>query len=329
MKTIWKRRGMTGCGTKALGFVLSLVCSGCILGVSLSGAAPFFDNTGDGFSPRVMVQGREGCFLAADGFNKVIWQVTEEGRSIYAGQKGAAGKYGEPRGGYRDGSLGEMLIGEPWDMIPYLDGYALSDRSNHVVRYISPEGAMTAAGTGKAGYEDNLASKALFAAPTGLAAGPDGILYIADTDNDVVRSLSLSGKVDTYLRGLSAPTGICFYEGALYVADTGNNRIVKAMDGAVVWSAGTGEDGFADGPVSQAMFSGPQRMTAAEDGALYVSDTGNSVVRKIWGDNVSTLPAADAADPDLTIASPEGMMVMGDHIYLCDSFLRKVFVLPR
>ena len=197
MKTIWKRRGMTGCGTKALGFVLSLVCSGCILGVSLSGAAPFFDNTGDGFSPRVMVQGREGCFLAADGFNKVIWQVTEEGRSIYAGQKGAAGKYGEPRGGYRDGSLGEMLIGEPWDMIPYLDGYALSDRSNHVVRYISPEGAMTAAGTGKAGYEDNLASKALFAAPTGLAAGPDGILYIADTDNDVVRSLSLSGKVDT------------------------------------------------------------------------------------------------------------------------------------
>ena len=113
------------------------------------------------------------------------------------------------------------------------------------------------------------------------------------------------------------------------MADTGNNRIVKAMDGAVVWSAGTGEDGFADGPVSQAMFSGPQRITAAEDGALYVSDTGNSVVRKIWGDNVSTLPAADAADPDLTIASPEGMMVMGDHIYLCDSFLRKVFVLPR
>ena len=313
MKTIWKRHGMTGCGTKALGFVLSLVCSGCILGVSLSGAAPFFDNTGDGFSPRVMV----------------IWQVTEEGRSIYAGQKGAAGKYGEPRGGYRDGSLGEMLIGEPWDMIPYLDGYALSDRSNHVVRYISPEGAMTAAGTGKAGYEDNLASKALFAAPTGLAAGPDGILYIADTDNDVVRSLSLSGKVDTYLRGLSAPTGICFYEGAQYVADTGNNRIVKAMDGAVVWSAGTGEEGFADGPVSQAMFSGPQRITAAEDGALYVSDTGNSVVRKIWGDNVSTLPAADASDPHLTIASPEGMMVMGDHIYLCDSFLRKVFVLPR
>ena len=36
MKTIWKRHGMTGCGTKALGFVLSLVCSGCILGVSLS-----------------------------------------------------------------------------------------------------------------------------------------------------------------------------------------------------------------------------------------------------------------------------------------------------
>ena len=113
MKTIWKRHGMTGCGTKALGFVLSLVCSGCILGVSLSGAAPFFDNTGDGFSPRVMVQGREGCFLAADGFNKVIWQVTEEGRSIYAGQKGAAGKYGEPRGGYRDGSLGEAFLRLP------------------------------------------------------------------------------------------------------------------------------------------------------------------------------------------------------------------------
>lgn len=329
MKTIWKRHGTSFGGTKALGFVLSVVCSGCLLGVSLSGAAPFFDNTGDGFSPRAMVQDQEGNFLVADGFNKVIWKVAEDGRSIYAGQIGPVGKYGEPRGGYRDGTLGEMLISEPWDMVPYLEGYALSDRSNHVVRYISSKGAVTAAGSGKSGYEDNLASKAVFASPTGLAVDPDGTLYIADTDNDVVRSLSPSGKVDTYLRGLSAPTGICFHEGALYVADTGGNRIVKAVDGAVVWSAGTGEDGFEDGPVSQAMFSGPQRIAVAEDGALYVSDTGNSVVRKIWGDHVTTLPASDVADPELTIASPEGMMVMGDSIYLCDGFLRKVFVLPR
>lgn len=329
MKIIWKRDKELRQMGKAMGFILSLVCSGCLLGVSLSGAAPFFENTGDGFSPRVMVQDGEGAFLVADGFNKVIWKVTEEGRSIYAGRIGAIGRYGEPVGGYRDGSLGEMRISEPWDMVPYLDGYALSDRGNHVVRYLSSGGAMTATGTGKAGYEDNLASKAVFNSPTGLAVDEEGMLYISDTENDVVRSLSPSGKVDTYLRGLSAPTGLCYYEGALYVADTGNNRIVKVVEGAVVWSAGTGEEGFADGSVSQAMFSGPQRITAAEDGALYVSDTGNSLVRKIWGDNVSTLASAEAVDPQLTIASPEGVTVMGDYIFLCDGFLRKVFVLPR
>lgn len=113
MKTIWKRRGMTGCGTKALGFVLSLVCSGCILGVSLSGAAPFFDNTGDGFSPRVMVQGREGCFLAADGFNKVIWQVTEEGRSIYAGRRELPGSMGNPVAATGTEALGKCLSASP------------------------------------------------------------------------------------------------------------------------------------------------------------------------------------------------------------------------
>ena len=107
MKTIWKRHGMTGCGTKALGFVLSLVCSGCILGVSLSGAAPFFDNTGDGFSPRVMVQGREGCFLAADGFNKRKAAVSMQGR------RGLPESMGNPVAATGTEVLGKCLSASP------------------------------------------------------------------------------------------------------------------------------------------------------------------------------------------------------------------------
>ncbi|MCC8027676.1 MAG: hypothetical protein LIP16_20520 [Clostridium sp.] len=323
---LWKAG--RGQGLKVLCLTALFTCILPFSKIGSVGAFPLFETTGDGFSPRAIVQAAEGEFLAVDGFNQVIWKITEDGRSIYGGRGGGADRYGEPRGGYRDGPLRDMRMNDPWDIVPYLEGYAVSDRGNHVVRYISSKGSMTAAGTGKGGYEDNLAAKAVFGSPTGLAVDEGGVLYIADTDNDVVRSLSPSGKVDTYLRGLSAPTGLCYHQGALYVADTGNNRIVKVVDGAVIWTAGTGEEGFRDGPVSQAAFSGPQRITAAEDGTIYVADTGNSAVRKILEDSVTTLPSAEADRPGLTLASPEGMLVSDGSLLVCDGFLKKIFALP-
>jgi streptogramin lyase len=105
-----------------------------------------------------------------------------------------------------------------------------------------------AAGTGVPGYagDGGPALEAQLAFPRDLEIGPDGDLYIADTDNSVIRAVDLeTGMIRTVAgtgrigldRGegryalettLARPFGIEFdFEGHLYISDTINSRIVR------------------------------------------------------------------------------------------------------
>ncbi len=99
------------------------------------------------------------------------------------------------------------------------------------------------AGTGEQGYsgDGGPALNAKFAGPKGLAYAPGDILYVADTENHVIRSIDLKkGIVLTVLgpgqRGdgpepdskackLSRPHGVLFANGVLYVSDSEAHRI--------------------------------------------------------------------------------------------------------
>lgn len=263
-----------------------------------------------------------GGLLVTDLFHKTVWRLEGTSAGLYAGNPGRQGMYGEPEGGFSDGTLAQLQMKGPWDIVPYLDGYAISDRENNAVRHLSAAGSRTAAGTGKKGFEDNIAGYALLSGPTGLAADQEGNLYISDTGNDAIRILDASGRLKTYISGLSAPMGLCFSDGALYVAEAGNNRILKIVDREVTVVAGSQTGGYRDGEAAQAEFSSPQRITAADDGTIYVSDTGNGVVRKLSGGMVTTLSQEN-------LVTPEGLLIQGDQLWVCDSFSRRITVLPR
>lgn len=72
----------------------------------------------------------------------------------------------------------------------------------------------------------------------------------------------------------------------LYVADTGNHRILEvqlSLDGAsgeIVRAFGTGEAGLADGHIHQAQFHSPHGL-ALRDSTLYVADTENHALRAV------------------------------------------------
>jgi len=67
----------------------------------------------------------------------------------------------------------------------------------------------------------------------------------------------------------------------LYIADSNHNRIVvTTLAGDVVQVIGSGERGFADGPLDAASFSDPQGMAVYDD-RLYVADTKNHAIRLI------------------------------------------------
>ncbi len=75
--------------------------------------------------------------------------------------------------------------------------------------------------------------------------------------------------------------------GSLFIADTGNNRIrrVDVTTGIITTVAGTGGAGFGGdgGPSTQARLSAPLGVAVDGTGALFIADTGNSVIRRVDG----------------------------------------------
>jgi len=165
----------------------------------------------------------------------------------------------------------------------------IADSGNNAVWEI-PAGGTTpvAIGTGLSG-------------PTGVAADGAGNVYIADTGNSrivevpvVGGALSSSAQIEVVSSGtsiagakLSSPAGVSTdVLGNLYIADTGNNRIVflPRNNNWDVYGAFTLGSGF----------SGPLATTVSSSGLIYVADSGNG--------KVYSIPYPGAAAP-ITVAA--------------------------
>lgn len=130
-----------------------------------------------------------------------------------------AGTLGPWDGGTADGSLAQARFG-------YLTAIAidasgnlyLTDSLNHNVRKITPAGVVTtlAGTTGVAGDADGQGSAASFNGPRGIAIDKAGNVYVADTENNLIRRISSTGQVTTVAgkRGLTGNT-LGAFDGAL------------------------------------------------------------------------------------------------------------------
>ena len=269
----------------------------------------------------------DGSFLVTDVFGKKIWKADMTGAEVYAGAATEKDPSGEPLGGYKDGSLEESLFKEPWAIVPFLDGYAVSDTKNNAVRLVRGSTVETVNGSSDVLEMGDMG--VIFDQPTGLAADDQGRLFVADTARGTIYVITEQGRVEVYEEGLVRPMGLCWADGALYVAETGENRILQIKDGSMIVLAGTGEEGDDNGIASKATFSSPQGVTVGDDGAVYVSDTVNGTVRRIKDGMVDTVLeyAGDALSTYPT--SPVGMCYKDHALYVCDVFSRRVYVLVQ
>ena len=155
-----------------------------------------------------------------------------------------------------------------------------------------------AGGAGLAGSQDGLGPAARFNAPRGLAAAPDGSVYVADSGNHTIRRITPDGVVTTVAgeagvsgsndgpalqAHLNTPSGIDVdAEGEIVIADTGNHVIrMLTSDGMLVTIAGApGVAGFADGNGDQARFNGPVGLRITPDGSILIADTSNNLIRR-------------------------------------------------
>jgi DNA-binding beta-propeller fold protein YncE len=158
------------------------------------------------------------------------------------------------------------------------------------------------------GSNDGVGDSARFNSPDGMTIqGQD--LYLCDTNNSDIRKITVSGNVTTVAgqanisgtddgTGSSAhfnlPTQISSDGTSLYVADSGNSTVrrITLADFKVKTVGGqAGTTGKTDGGADKSVFSGP-RGVAVDKKAIYVSDTGNDIIRMI---DINTLETTTLA----------------------------------
>jgi sugar lactone lactonase YvrE len=198
-----------------------------------------------------------------------------------------------------------------------------------------PQGMVrSVAGTGEKGFKDGPVASAQFNNPQDVAVDSNGILYIADTNNHRIRKIDPTSKTVSTIAGdgmegfqdgpalqarFSFPMGIAVYEDpankvSVYVADTGNHRIRKIMDGKVTCIAGlcgTGVEtkiltksqaqphpGLADGDLSSSRYDSPMGIAVDQDGIIFVADTGNHLIRRIDMDGKTNTLAGNVVPMD-------------------------------
>ena len=194
-------------------------------------------------------------------------------------------------------------------------------------------------------HSDGTGTNARFFNPTSVAMDAAGNIYVADGGDHTIRKVTAGGVVTTLAGSSGQPgstdgsgSGALFLypygiavdaSGNFYVADIGNQNIrVISAAGNVYTLAGTaGVTGSTNGTGVAALFNMPQGIAVDAAGNVYVSDTNNSIIRKITtGGVVTTLAGAagqtggaDGAGASARFNYPFGLAVdAAGNIYVAD-----------
>ena len=233
----------------------------------------------------------------------------------------------------------------------------IADAFNHRIRRVAPDGVITTlAGTGAAGADGDggPAGDARLRTPLGVALDANGVLYIADTYNHRIRTVSTDGVINTIAgtgeagfsgdggpataAQLAYPTGIAVAaDGTVYIADTRNHRVRRlAADGTITTVAGAGTPGFSGdgGPATLARLNSPRSVAVDINGKLYIVDRENRRIRLVADDGqISTVAGngssgygGDRGDAtNASLRAPYGVAVDAlGNFYIADSFNHRV-----
>jgi len=180
--------------------------------------------------------------------NNRIRKLTSSGAvTTFAGSASAPGKGG---GSWLDGVVNVAKFNAPNDIF-YHNGtkrFFVADTGNHRIRMIEGGNVTTLAGGAASGNTNRPGTEAAFSSPTGVCTNTSGDrIYVADSNNNVIRQIILA------------------------------TREVSTFAGIM------GSAGDKDGPVADALFNTPSRVAPGPtDDILYVSDTNNNKIKKIY-----------------------------------------------
>ncbi len=169
----------------------------------------------------------------------------------------------------------------------------IADSGNNVIRRVSQGVIATVAGGGASLDENVAATGAQLANPSAVAVAGNGDFYFAEADANVVRKVS--GGIVTTVAGkrssfgfsgdngpatsatLWTPTGLALdAAGALFIADSKDNRVRKVSGGVITTVAGNGQQGGYGPygvPATSVVLSSPKSVAVDAAGNLYATDS--------------------------------------------------------
>jgi DNA-binding beta-propeller fold protein YncE len=267
-----------------------------------------------------------GNLYVSDWVNHRIRMIAPDGTVTTVAGGGVPGPYGD----IVDGPANTARLFGPEGLTADDQGNIyVADTLNNRIRRICPDGVVTTvAGSGPGtvyGFDgalvDGSADLARFNDPSDVAVDEDGVLYVTDRLNHVIRKIMPDGQVSTFVgsgqpgaidgvgtaASFELPNRITIDDGGnLYVTEgrfldfgerTYGFRVRKITpDAKVTTLAGTGEPGYRDGPALTAQFDVPIGIDVDDQGYVYVVDSGAHRIRRISPEgSVSTIAGSGAA----------------------------------
>jgi sugar lactone lactonase YvrE len=265
----------------------------------------------------------KGNIYVADTGNSLIRIITSDGNiNLFAGYVA----YGLPTSGY-DGDGGPANSAQL--QLPAgiaVDGAGnlyIADSANNAIRKVTSDGNInTIAGLGPnaPGFSGDgaAATVANLYGPLDVTVDKSNNVYIADTNNAIVRKITSDGNINTIagstaiksnvvtiafgysgdgagatLAKLAGPAGVAVdSSGNLYIATYADNRIRKVdSTNNITTFAGNSGYGFAGdaGPAINAQLSAPRGIAVDSSGNIYLADRWNNRIRKIASGTLSTI----------------------------------------
>jgi len=163
------------------------------------------------------------------------------------------------RAGFIDGEGKEASFNGPTGICVDLKGNIfVADTQNNAIRRITPSGKVsTVAGNGQPFYKEGRKTQAGFSFPVGICVDHYNVLYIADTNNNVIRRITNDGAVIPVVGSPEQKSGNIDGYGAL----DPNKSLVPFS--------------------KRATFYGPSAICVGQERILYVADSLNNRIRKI------------------------------------------------
>ena len=217
-----------------------------------------------------------------------------------------------------EGTSDGQFIGAPQAITIDRDGYfyvAESSGTSKRVQKFDPDGGFVLK-WGRYGSENGE-----FGNPLGIAAAPDGSIYVVDQPYSRVQQFSSNGDFirkwghgGSYNGELDIPWDVAVGpDGYVYVSDQGNHRIQKFT------STGTYVTKWGNYGTGNGNMDSPKGIAVDYEGNVYVADSGNTRIQKFTSNGVFITKWGTYGTGDGQFYDPRGVAVDEDgYVYVTD-----------